>query len=72
MLCPNQNPIIPMLIKQNLHQPSPSLKLVKHSKSHELIIQEEASYEHSDDEVVEFDQESNRNIEIELQIDPMA
>ena len=32
MLCPNQNPIILESIKQNLHQLSPSLTLIKHSK----------------------------------------
>jgi len=38
---------------------------VEHFKSHESIIQEEANYEHSNDEVVEFDDESDSEIEIE-------
>jgi len=71
MLYPNQNPFIPKLIKQNLHQPSLSLTLIKHSKSHEPIIQEEVNYEYSYDEAIEFDEESDREIEIELEIDPV-
>ena len=72
MLCPNQNPFIPESIKHNFHQPSSSLTPMEYFKIHELIKQEEANYEHSNDEVVEFDDESNSKIEIELETDPMA
>ena len=48
------------------------LTLVKYPKSHEPIIQEEVNYEHSDDEVVEFDEELDSEIEIELEIDLVA
>jgi len=40
-------------------------------KSHELVTQEDIDYEHSDGEVIEFYDESNSELEIELEIDPI-
>jgi len=72
MMCPNQDLVILEFIKQNLHQPSPSLTLVEHFKGHESIIQKEANYEHSYDEIVKFDEESYSDVDIKLEIDPIA
>jgi len=45
---------------------------MKNCKRHELVTQEEINYEHSNDDVVEFDDESDSESEIELEIDPIA
>ena len=42
---------------------------MENCKSHEPITQEEINYEHSDEEVVEFDDELDSESKIELQID---
>ena len=57
------------MIKQDLHEPSLSLALMDTFKSHEPVTQEEVDYEHGDDEVIEFDDEFNSKLEIELGID---
>lgn len=68
----NQNSSIPKVIKPNYCKPSPSLTLVEYFKNHELIIQEEINDEHSDKEVINFDEESNEESEIELKINLVA
>ena len=45
---------------------------MEYFKSHEPIIKEEANYKHLDDEAIEFYDDLDSEIDIELETEPMA
>ena len=63
MLHLDQSPSILEIIKQNFHEPLSSLAL----KNHETVTQEDV-----DDMVIEFDDESDNELEMEFEVDPIT
>ena len=64
MLHHDQNSFIPEIVKQNVCEPSLSSLAFKNHKSITL--------EEDDDEIIDFDDESDSESKIELEIDPVA
>lgn len=69
--CLEWNASDPESAKSDIYQSSSSFTLGEYFKNHEPIIQE-VSYEHLNEEVVHFDDESGSKLEVELEVDPIV